>query len=167
MHVCICLCALCAACADRQRPAIVPSVVYFHLTQAGAWCEMWFISIKFWPVLWKTKIFIEQPTGQHYLLTSRLERNIVAVCYNIKYHLHPLWALHWHQVGLNSLLLHCQFNSRRQNKKCCYFVLLLVFLFISSYTKIQKQHACRIFLHIYLESLFDYKLVNFIKGSEI
>lgn len=42
VRVCIYLrvCMHCIADASLQRPAIVPPMVYLHLTQAGAWCEM-------------------------------------------------------------------------------------------------------------------------------
>lgn len=46
IHVCIYLHVwmCCIMNTKWQRPAIVPPMVYLHLTQAGAWCEMWFIS---------------------------------------------------------------------------------------------------------------------------
>lgn len=38
------VCMYCIVDTSWQRLGIVPPMVYLHLTQAGAWCEMWFIS---------------------------------------------------------------------------------------------------------------------------
>lgn len=45
----------------RQRPAIVPPMVYLHLTQVRAWCEMWFIGAVLRPVLWRQRYLLSCP----------------------------------------------------------------------------------------------------------
>ena len=38
--VSVSICVCCIEDTNRQRPTIVPPMVYLHLTQAVAWCEM-------------------------------------------------------------------------------------------------------------------------------
>lgn len=68
MRVCIYLrvCMYYIVDANWQRPAIVPPMVYLHLTQAGAWCEMWFICAMLRPVLWRQRYLLSYP--QHCII---------------------------------------------------------------------------------------------------
>lgn len=79
MRVCIYLrvCIYCIVDTNWQRPTIVPPMVYLHLTQAGAWCEIYLHSAS--PCALKTKIFIELPTTLHYLLATSSTHFLVAV----------------------------------------------------------------------------------------
>lgn len=44
-----------------QRAAIVPPAVYLHLTQAAAWCEIWFICSSLCPVQGRQRCLLTSP----------------------------------------------------------------------------------------------------------
>lgn len=69
MRVCIYLrvCMYGTVDANWQRPAIVPPMVYLHLTQAGAWCEMWSICTMLRPVLCRQRFLLTSP--QHWIIS--------------------------------------------------------------------------------------------------
>lgn len=60
------VCMYCIVDTNWQRPAIVPPMVYLHRTQAGAWCEVWFICAMLRPVLWKQSYLLSCP--QHCII---------------------------------------------------------------------------------------------------
>lgn len=55
------VCIYCGVDTNWQRPAIVQSAAYLHLTRAGAWCEMWFICDMLRPVLWTQRYLLSYP----------------------------------------------------------------------------------------------------------
>lgn len=81
VHIYLRVCMYCIVDTNWHRPAIVPPMVYLHLTQAGAWCEMWFICAMLRPVLWRQRFYYEIYWAAHNtaLLTTSSTHCFVAV----------------------------------------------------------------------------------------